>query len=322
MNIYTLCAVGVFIVILKFLSPILIYPIIALFLTILLVPIFSFFDKKGLPAIIAYFITLLGFIAIVGIIGIILDSSLKEFNNSLPIYQDKLNTLLKEINKLLHSFNIEISSQLISSKYLVTLLKKILSNFSNIIKGFLIVLIGVSFLLFESKDFSKKINKISKDTSKFKELFKSVQKYFLIKTFTSLLTGLFVGIMLYLFQVPYVFLFGFLAFILNYIPVIGSIVAAIPGILLTLLTFGFESAIYVTILYIIINISISNILEPKIMGEGLDLSPAVVFFSLIFWGWIFGIAGTFFAVVLTMSLKIALSNSPKTKWISILLAKA
>ncbi|HID15933.1 MAG TPA: AI-2E family transporter, partial [Candidatus Atribacteria bacterium] len=123
------------------------------------------------------------------------------------------------------------------------------------------------------------------------------------------------------FDIPYPFLFGILAFLFNYIPVIGSIIAAIPAVFITFVTYGLEIFVYITIGYVIINNVISNVLEPKLMGDGLDLSPAVVFFSLLLWGWVFGAVGMFLAAPLTMVLKLALLSSKKTKWLGVLLSK-
>ncbi len=321
MAVFYLAAIIIVIVGLKYISPILIYLILSIFFTILIFPIFRFFNKKALPTLIAYILTMSGFILIFISIFYILSNSTTEFMSNLPLYKSKLILLLDNLNQNLEKYNYTIDINLIKNLNFVAILKSFLSQASSLFSGFLIVIIGVSFLLFESKNFSKKILSLNLKSINLNSFSKSVQKYFIIKSFTSLLTGLFVGIALYLYNMPYVFLFGFLAFILNFIPVIGSIIAAIPALLIALITYNLESTIILAIIYLIINISISNILEPKIMGDGLNLSPAVIFFSLIFWGWVFGIVGTFFAVVLTMTLKLALESSNKTKNIAYFLSK-
>jgi len=199
------------------------------------------------------------------------------------------------------------SSWSLCSFDVIGLVKGVVAKAGAILKGFLVVFIGVSFLLFEQRYFYKKLSLLAPNAD-LAGFFASTQKYFLIKTFTSFLTGLFVGLMLFSFDVPYWAVLGIMAFLFNFIPVIGSIIAAIPGILLALITHDLWTALYVAALYLVINISISNVLEPKLMGEGLDLSPAVVFFSLILWGWVFGAVGMFLAVPLTMTLKVALER--------------
>jgi len=298
---------------LKYLSPIFIYIILSIFFTILIAPVFKFFDRKGLPTIVAYIVTMAAFILILTLISYIVSNSADEFVKNFPIYKDKLKGVIANLNSFLATYNYKIDASVLNSFDLVGFAKIFIGKAGSFISGFLIVIIGVSFLLFESKGFVKKIESLNLQNIDFDYFAKSVQKYFIIKSFTSFLTGLFVGIAVYFFNLPFVFFFGFLAFILNFIPVVGSIIAAIPALIISITTFDITTTIYLAVTYIVINITISNVIEPKIMGDGLDLSPAVIFFSLIFWGWIFGVVGTFFAVVLTMTLKIALQSSNKTK---------
>jgi predicted PurR-regulated permease PerM len=114
-------------------------------------------------------------------------------------------------------------------------------------------------------------------------------------------------------------LWGLLALLLNYIPNIGSILASVPAILLALIQLGVGKAVIVLVGYLVINIIIGNVLEPKIMGRGLGLSTLVVFLSLVFWGWVFGPVGMLLSVPLTMTVKIALDSNEDTRWISTLL---
>ena len=124
---------------------------------------------------------------------------------------------------------------------------------------------------------------------------------------------------LILFDVPHALLWAVLAFILNYIPTIGSIIAAIPAILVSLAVNDISATLWLTLIYLVVNISIGNFIEPRFLGKGLGISTLVVILSLLFWGFIFGIGGMFLAVPLTMSIKIALDANPRTKFISILL---
>jgi len=122
------------------------------------------------------------------------------------------------------------------------------------------------------------------------------------------------------FEIDYPILWGFLGFLLNFIPVIGSLIASVPALFLALIHYDLTTVVWLAFIYIIINNLISNVLEPKFMGQGLGLSPAIIFFSLIFWGWVLGPVGMFLAVPLTMTLKIAFDSSEKTRWIGILLS--
>src|SRR6185436_18370086 len=110
-----------------------------------------------------------------------------------------------------------------------------------------------------------------------------------------------------------------LAFILSFVPTVGAIVAAIPGIALALILHGEVSAVVVTLGYLVIDLGFGNLLEPNIMGRRMGLSTLVVVLSLLFWGWVWGPVGALLSVPLTMVLKIALENVPDLRWIAVLL---
>jgi predicted PurR-regulated permease PerM len=140
-----------------------------------------------------------------------------------------------------------------------------------------------------------------------------------IKTSISLATGILVGSLLSVVGLDYFLLWGLLAFLLNYIPTIGSFIAAVPAILLAIVQLGFGDAMVIAAGYLVINTLMGNIIEPRFMGKGLGLSTLVVFFSLIFWGFILGPVGMLLSVPLTMTIKFAAEGSEDTRWISILL---
>jgi predicted PurR-regulated permease PerM len=120
--------------------------------------------------------------------------------------------------------------------------------------------------------------------------------------------------------VDFPILWGLLAFLLNYIPSIGSIIAAIPAVLLALIQLGIGEALFAGLGYLVVNFVMGNIIEPRFMGSSLGISTLVVFLSLVFWGWVFGPIGMLLSVPLTMSIKIALDSKENTLWLSTLLS--
>lgn len=140
-----------------------------------------------------------------------------------------------------------------------------------------------------------------------------------IKTWMSLATGIAVFILLAIVGVNYAVLWGLLTFFLNYVPNIGSIIAAIPAVLLALIQLGFVKSVIVAAGFVVINLLMGNVIEPRFMGRGLGLSTLVVFLSLIFWGWVLGPVGMLLSVPLTMTAKIALDSREETRWLAILL---
>jgi predicted PurR-regulated permease PerM len=153
----------------------------------------------------------------------------------------------------------------------------------------------------------------------FRQLFEDINRYLVIKTWISLLTGLLAGVLCAAAGVDFPVLWGVLAFVLNYVPNIGSIVAAIPPTLLALLRLGSGASLAVAAGYVVINTVLGNMVEPRVMGNGLGLSPFVVLLSLVFWGWVLGPIGMLLSVPLTMAVKIATESSDQTRWIAVLL---
>jgi predicted PurR-regulated permease PerM len=149
---------------------------------------------------------------------------------------------------------------------------------------------------------------------------KSVNHYLVIKAVMSLITGLVIAVYLTVLGVDFAIVWGALAFFMNFVPYIGSIIAAVPAVILSLIDAGPVVSLAVAGGFVVVNLIVGNVLEPRYMGRGLGLSTLVVFLSLIFWGWVFGPVGMFLSTPLTMIVKIALENDPKSRWISVLLS--
>jgi predicted PurR-regulated permease PerM len=306
--------------------------VVILFLAIFISSIFStllkVLQKKHIPRLFSYFIILLIVSGIGVMLAYVINISLNDFLTNLPTYEEKLkNTILN----LLH-FAQDSGIQIDKAKIMGALnfnsffgfTTNIIGSIGTFLSKFLLVVIGVAFILAESKSFQTKLRVIFRNNAKKLEHFNlfsfNIQKYFVVKSFTSFLTGFIITIVLTLFGVDYPVLWGVIAMLFNFVPVVGSIIASIPAVLLTFMNLDINTTIWVIVLYVIINISISNILEPKLMGKELGLSPLVIFFSLIFWGYILGIVGMFLAVPITMTLKIAFDSNTSTHWLGILMS--
>lgn len=261
------------------------------------------------------------------LVGMLIGASLTDFTQSLPVYQARLRD---QLGLLLAYFEVEEAQ--ISGRMLLdyvdpgaamrltwgvfAALAAMLSN------GFLILL-TVIFILFEASSFPARLGAGRKDPQAalagYQEILRHINGYMKIKTWISLATGLLIAIWLAFLGIDYPLLWGVLAFLLNYIPNIGSIIAAVPAVLLALVQLGTTSALLAGAGYLIVNLVIGNVVEPRFMGRGLGLSTLVVFLSLIFWGWVWGPVGMLLSVPLTMILKIALAAREETRSIAILL---
>lgn len=306
--------------------------VVIIFLAIFISSIFSsllkVLQRKHIPKILSYFFIFLIVVLIGLMLAYVINISLKDFLTNLPVYEEKFKALVLDSIYFASTYGLEIDKTKImetlnfSSFFGVT--TNVIGGISTFLSKLLLVVIGVAFILAESKSFQTKLKVIFRNNAKKLEHFNlfsyNIQKYFVVKSFTSFLTGFIIAIMLSFFGVDYPILWGVLAMLFNFVPVVGSIIASFPAILLSLMNLDLDVTIWVTVLYVIINISISNILEPKLMGRELGLSPLVIFFSLIFWGYILGIVGMFLAVPITMTLKIAFDSNTSTHWLGILMS--
>jgi AI-2 transport protein TqsA len=187
-----------------------------------------------------------------------------------------------------------------------------------------LIIITVIFMLFEASSVPRKLHLALDDPqARLKQIdrfLSSVNNYIAIKTLVSIATGICVSLMLWVFGLDFFLLWGVLAFLLNYIPNIGSIIAAVPAMSLAVLQLGPAAAGFIGLGYLTINTVMGNVVEPRYLGRGLGLSTLVVFISLIFWGWLLGTVGMLLSVPLTMIIKIALENSAEGSWFAVLLS--
>ena len=302
--------------------------LLAVFIAVISSSPLFWLKRRRVPIALAILIVVVGMLLIGLLISIIIGTSLNDFSTTLPLYQERLQMKAQTLLAWLESMGVErldkeailkaldpgASMQLVAS--LLLGLKAALTN------GFLILL-TVIFILLEASSFPVKIRAIFSDPevalSTFDKFTTNLQRYIAIKTLTSIATGVIVAIWLLILGVDYPLLWGFLAFILNYIPTIGSILAAIPAAAIALIQLGPGYMALVLIGFLVVNVGIGSIMEPRVMGRGLGLSTLVVFLSLVFWGAIFGPVGMLLSVPLTMTLKIALDSSEETRWIATLL---
>jgi len=301
--------------------------LLAAFLAIITSPPFIWMQKKGVPKVLALLFIIVAFLSVLFLIGMLIGTSVNDFTSNLPFYQEKLTnqtqaliSWLVEKNYVKPDFQL---TKILNPAAVLNVVANALNQISGIFADGFLILFTVIFMSLEINTLPQKLKKVfnnpEKSLSQVSEIYQNINRYIGIKTLTSLGTGILVYIFLLIVGVDYPLLWGVLAFVLNYIPTIGSIIAVIPPLLLTLVQLGFVEALVVLAGYITINTIIGNILEPKFMGKGLGLSTLVVFLSLVFWGWVLGPIGMILSVPLTITIKIALDSSEETRWLAVLL---
>lgn len=325
---FYLASIVIIIAGIKAASEIVIILFLAIFISSIVSTIINFLEQKNIPKFLSYLVVIGIFILISLLLSYIVNISLKDFLSNIPQYEEQLKTLVTNIIVLGENYGIKVDKKTIldalsfSSFFGIT--TNLIGSIGTFLSKFLLIIIGIAFILAEAKSFEKKLkvifDKNKEKLAHFNSFSHNIKNYFLVKTLTSFFTGFLVAITLIFFDINYPILWGVIAMLFNFIPVVGSIIAAIPAILLSLVSADLNTTIILIILYVVINISISNIIEPKFMGKELGLSPLIIFFSLILWGWVLGIVGMFLAVPITMTLKIAFDSNSSTKWLSILMS--
>lgn len=268
-------------------------------------------------------IVVFGFM-LAGLVG----QSMAEFKENMPQYQKQLSGHFAWTVEKLAAFNVHVDKDLITS-YLdpgmaMSMATNFLSGMGGVLSNLFLILLTVIFMLFEAESFPRRVHIALADPDMkmhhIDRFIKSVNSYLAIKTVVSLFTGFFIGIWLWVMGVDHFLLWAVLAFMFNYIPNIGSIIAAVPAVLMALVQFGLPEAGLVALGFVLVNTIMGNVIEPRFMGRGLGLSTLVVFLSLIFWGWLLGSVGMLLSVPLTMIVKIALESRPESQWLAILLS--
>jgi len=301
--------------------------LLSVFVAIICAPFLFWLRQKRIPGLIAVGIVVIVVLGIGASIGVLVGTSVKNFSVALPEYQMRLQDELTQILSFLDRIGIEVSHQTVLEYFnpgaVMRFVGTSLTTISSGLTNAFFILLTVIFILLEVSSFPLKLRAILGDThpslANFDKVIGEVKRYLSLKTLTSLATGIAIATWLAALGVDYAVLWGLFAFLLNFVPNIGSIIAAIPAVLLALIQLGLGSAVLAGIAFLVVNVVIGFVIEPRLMGYRMGLSTLVVFLSLIFWGWVLGPIGMLLSVPLTMTVKIALQSNESTRWMAIVL---
>jgi len=291
----------------------------ALFLMVLTLPALRWLRLRGVPSGLSLVLVLCGTVISGALVIGMMGSSLAGFRGDLDRYTQRLGTVYGELKDKLGEF-VDISEEVdraIDPGVALGYVGDAVAQLGSLMSNAVVILLMLAFLLAESSSFGRKLMIASSNPDAMKayleKVGEGVTSYFSIKTGVSLLTGIAAGILLWLCGVDHPLLWAFVAFLLNFVPNIGSALAAVPPLLLVIVQpeLGAGTFLVVLIGYLVINTVFGSILEPRMMGKGLDLSTLIVFLSLLFWGWVLGPIGMLLSVPLTAAVKIALEAFPE-----------
>ncbi len=308
-------------------APLLVQVLLATLLAILGAGPTAVLKRRGVPTGVAVMLVITGFVALGAVVGSLIGTSLADFTRAIPTYESRLNAQLMTAFSWLGERGIDVPeggiTGLFDASAMLSAIGQIMIGLRGLVTNGAVILLLVVFMLLEASTFPRKLRAAwgpdSGALSGFEQFSESVKRYLIIKSIMSAATGISVTLLLLALGVDFPLLWGFLAFFLNFIPNIGSVIAAIPPVFLALVQFGLGRALVVAVGFLVVNVSWSNLIEPRVMGRGVGLSPLVIFLSLIFWAWVLGPVGMVLSVPLTMILKIAFESSPHTQRLAILL---
>jgi predicted PurR-regulated permease PerM len=326
-----------FVYILMALSDILVPITIAVFLTYLFHPLMAYLKKKGVPRWFSLILILL-IVAIIGYLTILLLlSAAGDLPDKLQAYYANISSFLSEILKpfdltvreFASWFKIDIRrfkiSTLFEKLFEAGVIQNLFNSLSSMLGDFFISLVFWLFMMLGKEKFEKRLEvafaeKKSVVQDNLHNINVQLQSYLIIKTILSLIAGIIVTVVLLIYGVDFALLWGVLTFVLNFIPNIGALIATLGPIIIALLQYGFGITVIslAFVLFMVHNI-IGSLIEPHYLGRRMDLSPVFVLFSLIFWGWIWGIVGMFLAVPIAAAMKILFSNIVPLKPIAVLM---
>ena len=320
-------------VVLKNASTIFIPFVLAIFLSFILNPVITFFEKLHFPGVLAILSSVILSIVVLGLIGIFIKGSIESFVTEFPKYENRINDIVENLLQLFSASSSTGESALQDNPQLAdlfenfsvpSLIKGMVASMGSFLSSSFLIFLILMFLLAGRKQFTKKSYKaFNSDVSEkivgvVTKINDQIQQYLVAKTMVSLLTAILVGIVLYLFDIEFIGIWILLTFLLNFIPNVGSMVATLLPIPIAVIQYdNFGVVIWIVLCILIIQLAIGNVLEPKVVGKRINLSPLVLLFSLALWGYIWGIVGMFLAVPLMVMIRIILENIDGLRFISV-----
>lgn len=299
----------------------------AVFLALLGSPMMSWLVRLGVRASMAAIVVVLTMFGGLALTATVLTNSLTVLSSRIPVYEQlfdqQLTTLFGSTDEAL---TVRGLIDRIDPQQAMSVVAGLVGDLLGVLGNMFLILVIVAFMLIEASSIPQKLRaafgRSEERDRAIAEFQGSLVRYAGLKSLICLATGLGAGLFAWATSLDVPLLLGFLAFVLNYIPNVGSWLAAIPALLIAFVKFGPEWMVVVGLGYLAINIGVSNIIEPRVMGHGLGISPLVVFLSLLFFGWMLGPVGVILAIPLVMTMRLALASNPETRRLAYLFESA
>lgn len=312
-----------------FAQPALLPFLLSAFIAVLAATPLRWLRDRHVPSGLSIVLIVAGLVVLVAIFIVLVALAVRSISEALPEYQVRFDAQIAQAQAMLERHGIRGSSQVFrnlitpedAAGLLIQFLSRATSAFSNIV----IIVLTVIFLLLEESTFPGKLRAafgVSHGAfPRFAHFANDLKRVVVIQTLISLGTGIIIGLWLFILGIDFPILLGLLTFLLNFVPNIGSIIAAVPAILIAYIQHGIGRALLASIGFVAVGTLVGNVLQPRLMGHHLGLSNLVVFLSVIFWGSLLGVIGMMLCVPFTLAVKFALESSEQTRWIAVLLER-
>jgi len=310
---------------------------VALLLSIMFQPLVVYLKSKRIPNYLSLLAVLLSLALALGLIGLVVYQSARSLANSIDHYEDRIIEIVEQAEQTAARYagplgldveDLDIS-RMVDASFFSSLLQGGVGSFFTFLANAFMVLLFMLFILAGSGEFSVKVRQAyppeiaTRVEGATYNIVRGVQRYLVAKTFVSALTGVLIGLTLWILGVDFPVFWGFTAFILNFIPNIGSIAAVLLAFLASMLQFPTLLIPLATLVCLaLIQLVVGNLIDPWVMSTNLDLSPLLVIVSLIFWGWLWGIAGAVLAVPLIATIKVIFENIEGLRPLAVLMGSA
>jgi predicted PurR-regulated permease PerM len=300
--------------------------VIALLLSFMLSPLVELLVRRKIPRTFAIVLVILALLGLGFLAGLVLYSSITSLVRSWSAYQSRLVNLFQLVTSRLglpsNLLNQPQVTQSIGSYAL-----GFFGNFIKFLSSLILVLIFLLFMLLEKRFFRRKMFRAIQGRRTdmvlrvLKHINKQVSRYLTIKILVSLGIGGTIWFFFRVIGVDFAFVWGVLSFLFNFVPAVGSLAVGVVGVLFAIVQFypGWNPVIAAASVVILAQITFGSIMEPKLQGDNLNLSPVVVLFSLLIWGWLWGLMGMLLSVPLTVAMKITFENIPGLEFIGVLM---
>ncbi|CAH7346353.1 putative AI-2 transport protein TqsA [Vibrio chagasii] len=295
---------------------------LSVLLTLMLNPLITYCEEKlQVPRIITASITLAALLIIVSTGITMLSKSLINFQSDIGAITASAQSLITEAESKLFEYGLDVElASFVNVGKLSSVSMSFMSHVGGTMSYMFISTMMTLFMLTEAPQWGEKLQLITKSNGSIDEILSSVNQYLAVKFLTSFSTGVIVALSLAKIGHSYWFALGLVAFILNYIPSVGSFLAAIPAVFLAIVTMGFAESVLTITVYVLVNVIIGSMIEPRIIGEKLKLSTLVILVSMLLWGWMFSIIGMFLSVPITIAAKLLIEKNDPDHFIPKLLS--